>query len=298
MKTKIQILKWMMVLVLFTGSSGVWAQVPWVGAQPGDQTVCITGLPEQYGVNNTPTSTYAWTVNGATTSANWTINSNGTNITTITWINPGIYEVQVIETTEFSCPGVQVKLKVTVDQLPTIAAAGTDQSVCGTLAATLAGNAPTVGTGTWTFVSGPGTITFSDANSATSTATASVSGTYVVLWTIANGTCTPSSDEVTLDFLQTPTIAAAGTDQSVCGTLAATLAGNAPTVGTGTWTFVSGSGTIAFSDANSATSTATASVSGTYVVLWTIANGTCTPSSDEVTITFGLTPVTSGIYHN
>ena len=41
------------------------------------------------------------------------------------------------------------------------AAAGSDQDICGVLVATLAGNDPTIGTGTWSQVSGPGTITFS-----------------------------------------------------------------------------------------------------------------------------------------
>ena len=48
-------------------------------------------------------------------------------------------------------------LSVTVDQF-TAASAGTDQSVCATTA-TLAGNTPATGGGTWTLVSGSGTIT-------------------------------------------------------------------------------------------------------------------------------------------
>src|SRR5207248_23143 len=101
------------------------------------------------------------------------------------------------------------------------------------------GNAPSVGTGTWTKQSGPGTITFSDATSPTSTATASVVGSYSLRWTITNGSCTSMSD-VTITYNTVPTTANAGGDQpNVCGAVA-TLAGNAPSVGTGMWSKQSG----------------------------------------------------------
>src|SRR5439155_1300796 len=138
---------------------------------------------------------------------------------------------------------------------PTTSNAGPDQSVCG-LVATLAGNTPAVGSGTWTRISGSGTITFSNPNLESSTATASTAGTYTLRWTIANGACT-STDDVVITYTTTlPTTANAGPDQSVC-TLVVTLAGNSPSVGTGTWTLISGPGTITFSNPSSRTSTAT-----------------------------------------
>ncbi|MEI8047538.1 MAG: hypothetical protein WCI92_09180, partial [Bacteroidota bacterium] len=215
MKTKIQILKWMLALVLLLRASGAWAQTT-----VGSDHACVGATREYWADYPTPSpnSTYTWTVDGGEVIES----GQGTYHITILWNTANTYNITVTETDKTTlCSAAPVLLQVIVDPLPTIAAAGSDQSVCGTLAATLAGNTPTVGTGTWTFVSGPGTIAFSDANSATSTATASVYGTYVIRWTIANGTCTPSTDDVTVDYLQTPTIAAAGSDQSVCGTLAA-----------------------------------------------------------------------------
>src|SRR5438876_4843665 len=147
-------------------------------------------------------------------------------------------------------------VEIAYDQNPTTAAAGTDQEVCA-LVTTLAGNSASVGTGTWTKVSGPGTVTFSDSHSATSTATAGMYGVYVMRWTIHNGVCTDSTDDVQITYDQNPTTAAAGTDQEVCARVT-TLAGNSASVGTGTWTKVSGPGTVTFSDSHSATSTATA----------------------------------------
>jgi hypothetical protein len=73
--------------------------------------------------------------------------------------------------------------------------AGPDQTVCA-LTATLAGNTPTVGTGAWTKVSGPGTVTFGNANSPTSSATVSAAGSYTLRWTITNASCTATDDVV------------------------------------------------------------------------------------------------------
>lgn len=162
------------------------------------------------------------------------------------------------------------------------AAAGPDQNLCNTLVATLAATAPSFGTGTWTKVSGPGTVTFGSVNVNNTTATVSVSGTYVLRWTVANGAFCTTQDDVTISFAD---LANAGTDQNLCGTFVATLAGNTPSAGTGTWTKFSGPGTVTFSNANSATSTATVSLYGTYVLRWTISNGSCS-TQDDVTITY------------
>lgn len=161
--------------------------------------------------------------------------------------------------------------------------AGTDQDICATLDVTLAANAPTVGTGTWSVVSGPGTVTFNDENLNNTTATASSYGTYVLRWTIDNnGTCN-TTDEVTINFAEA---ADAGADQNLCGTLTATLAGNDPTVGTGTWSVVSGPGTVTFGNVNVNNTTATVTDYGTYVLRWTVDNnGSCSTDSD-VTVTF------------
>jgi hypothetical protein len=167
---------------------------------------------------------------------------------------------------------------------PTTSAAGSDQAACLTTA-TLAGNTPVTGTGTWTLISGSGTIT--TPSSPTSGLTGLGSGANTFRWTIA--TCAASSTDDVIITNSIPTTSAAGGDQAVC-TTTATLAGNTPTVGTGTWTLVSGSGTITTS--GSATSGLTALGAGANTFRWTIANGGCTSSTDDVIIT-NNTPTTS-----
>ncbi|MRT91935.1 hypothetical protein, partial [Ancylomarina sp. 16SWW S1-10-2] len=130
------------------------------------------------------------------------------------------------------------KLEIIVSLQPTTAIVGSDQDQCGTLiSSSLNGNEATVGEGTWTQFSGPGTTTFSAVNSGSSTATASAYGTYVYRWTIANGTCASTNAELTVNYYETPTTAIVGSDQNQCGTLiSSSLGGNTAAVGEGTWT--------------------------------------------------------------
>lgn len=87
---------------------------------------------------------------------------------------------------------------VTVNAAPTTADAGTDftTGACVTTA-TLAGNTPSTGSGTWTIVSGPGSVTTpSSPSSGVTGLQAGVATTF--RWTISNSPCTDSFDEVTI----------------------------------------------------------------------------------------------------
>ena len=147
---------------------------------------------------------------------------------------------------------------------------------------------PSVGTGTWTRVSGTGTATFTpNANSPTATVTVSAYGTYILRWTEVNGTCT-SSDTLTVRFSQQP-VANAGTGGNACD-LNFRL-GAVPSVGTGLWTLTSGPGTAVFApNANTYNATVTVSLYGTYVFTWTETNNNCS-SSASVTVNFYQQPV-------
>lgn len=93
---------------------------------------------------------------------------------------------------------------------PTTSAAGGDQAACLTTA-TLAGNTPVTGTGTWTLISGTGTIT--TPSSPTSGLTGLGAGANTFRWTIA--TCAASSTD---DVIITNNIASGGTaSATLCG---------------------------------------------------------------------------------
>ncbi len=200
---------------------------------------------------------------------------------------------------------------ITFDEAPTLATAGPDQDVCGA-AATLAGNTPGVGTGTWSISSvapldgdlpmNPGGESFDpDANTPGATFNGNRGYAYTLTWTVTNGTCgAGNADDVVINLHMDPATADAGADAAVCDTLSTNLAGNTPGagMGEGTWTFT-GPGGIVFTTtdagsypdgANDPGAQITADTLGTYVFTWTIASGNCTASTDTVSITFGTSP--------
>jgi gliding motility-associated-like protein len=160
------------------------------------------------------------------------------------------------------------------------------------VSANLGGNTPPVGSGAWSIVSG-GTGTFSASTSGNSTFTAGTYGVYVLRWTISNGSCTPSTADITVAFYESPSTATAGATQSFCDLLVSNpLGGNTPAVGTGLWSILSG-GIGTFSAPGSGNSIFGANVYGTYVLQWTISNGTCLPSVAIVTVNFYQSPTTA-----
>jgi len=274
---------------------------------------------------------------------------------------------------------------VTITVMPavTVANAGNDQTLCATTSATLAANQPVSGTGTWTQIAGPTTASFANINAYNSVVNNLATGTYTFRWTIANGVCADSYDEVsitidaatvagtitgnntvcasgnsgsisltgntgailnwaisidngnswsnisnttntlnynnlttttlyratvqngicnventndvTITIMQAVTTALAGNDQTLCATTIATLAANQPVSGTGTWTQITGPSTASFVNVNAYNSVVNNLTTGTYTFRWTIANGVCTNSYDEVSITIDAATVAGTI---
>ena len=147
---------------------------------------------------------------------------------------------------------------------------------------------PSVGTGLWSIVTGPGTAVFTpSANSPSATVTVSAYGTYTFRWTETNGLCI-SSSVVTVSFNQMPD-ANAGAGGDAC-TLNYTL-GAIQGTGTGTWTMIRGTGTVVFSPGvNVPAATVLVSEYGQKRFLWTEVNGTCSDTS-SVVVNFYEQPV-------
>jgi hypothetical protein len=72
-----------------------------------------------------------------------------------------------------------------------------------------------VGEGRWSLKSGPGTVSFSNVNSGSSTATVNVPGSYVFTWTISNGNCDPSTTDINVRF-NTPPTSPVGLNRTEC----------------------------------------------------------------------------------
>ncbi len=143
------------------------------------------------------------------------------------------------------------------------------------------------GVGQWSFApggTGDGLGVISDVNSRTSVFTGTAGQSYTLRWTITNGVCPASSSDVTINLQQSPTVSDAGLDQENCNSGVFTLSGNSPVIGTGVWSIVSGVATI--SAPTLFNSGVTNVPAGSSVILrWTISNGVCPTSSDDVQLT-------------
>ena len=188
--------------------------------------------------------------------------------------------VDVVVTNANECSATSTGITNTVNTLPT-ANAGTGGNVCDLIFKFNA--VASIGAGTWTLTTGPGTATFApDANTATATVTVSEYGTYTFKWTEVSGACSNSST-ITVNFYQQP-VANAGTGGNNCG-LEFYLNGSI-NMGTGTWSKVSGPGNVTFSpNANTVNALVTVTAFGSYTFRWTVFNGTCS-NSGTVAINF------------
>ncbi|MDB4678451.1 HYR domain-containing protein, partial [bacterium] len=100
---------------------------------------------------------------------------------------------------------------------------------------------------------------------------------YTVTYTF--GYCT---DTQTIRVYKNPTTANAGSNQSICSSTT-NLSANTASAGSGQWSVISGSANISQLSNPSTSVTITSGSSATF--RWTISNGPCTSSTDDVVIT-------------
>ena len=180
---------------------------------------------------------------------------------------------------------------------PPLANAGADQTVAPAATAQLPGQVTDDGlpigsslTANWSKLSGPGTVTFGNANQAATTATFSATGVYLLRLTANDGALAASDDvQITVNG---PLTVNAGADQVITLPITAMMLGTV-TGGAGTvtinWTKQSGPGSVLFSNASATASEAIFALNGVYVLRLsaTDANGTVT---DDVQVTVNADP--------
>ena len=113
-------------------------------------------------------------------------------------------------------------------------------------------------------------------------------GTFIVHWNYADQNGNVSTQTQTVTVQETSISVDAGPDQVFCNNTTVTMAGNTPAGGTGTWTLVSGSGTIA--EPNNPNTAISDLGFGSNVFRWSISSGSCGASSDDVVITRNSCP--------
>ena len=160
---------------------------------------------------------------------------------------------------------------------------------------------------TWTLQSGPGAVTFANANALQTSATFTVEGLYTLRLTANDGQLAVS-DTILVTVLagapanQPPTVNA-GADQSITLPAAANLMGSASDDGlptpanlVATWSVVSGPGTVTFGNANALNTTASFTGAGVYTLRLTASDGALA-ASDDVVITVNPAASTSSMIY-
>jgi len=283
----------LILLLLLAGINVSWAQE---GPYPntGDQPVCLTGVQEPYGVIPTLGSIYEWTVDGALTSPNWILHSNGTNLASILWITPGTYTVRVVETIiATECIGAIVPINVTVNHA-LAAPTATNQSHCeqSPIQTLTAVASPPAGSSVvwYDAATGGNIVTSPTLNSVGSV-------TYYAQSVLSPGGCTSlTRTAVTLTIIPAPVPEITGPN-SVCQSInGLTEVYNTDSTGnTLVWTVVGGSFTG--QGTNQIIVTWTTAGPGSVSITETFAATGCS-ATDTILVNVQTAPVTSPIYHN
>jgi large repetitive protein len=259
--------------------------------------ITVLGIPASAGSITTSTTTLCQVKNGVVftvptianaTTYNWILPSGstvtaGANTRSITVnFNTTVISsnIRVYGSNTNGCGNgaYSPSLLVNFDKVPTTSVAGANQQICNNLTA-LTANAPSTGSGAWTYCSsGLGSL------SSTTTPNTNLSvvnnQTVTAVWTITNGACPASSSTVTVaningspsctpyaDFVANSTEICAGSTVSFSNTSVAAVG-----INTYTWNFGSGA-TPATSTSTAAAITVTYSSVGTKNVTLSMNSG-------------------------
>jgi RHS repeat-associated protein len=219
--------------------------------------------------------------------------------TSVNFGEPGVYVLKLSAgDTEFVSHD-DVKLNVRPNNLAPVVEAGPEQTITlPTNAVNLGGTvnddgAPAGGTLTtaWSKISGPGEVSFGDPGSASTTATFTAAGTYVLRLTADDSELTGSDDLLVVVRPQNfPPTVNAGPDQTIVLTNPAGLAGTYSDDGlpeggvlSVAWSKVSGPGAVTFENPSAEATTVTFGEEGTYVLRLTVGDSEHTVG-DELTV--------------
>ncbi len=176
---------------------------------------------------------------------------------------------------------------------PTTPDADIDRDLCDVTSITMTGNNPATGTGTWSQITGPGGATILNPNNFNTDVNGMIPGTYEFQWQIVSGGCTLSDNMIVVNSATPPVADASATDPEICQFDSPILIGNEANPGTGTWTSISGPTSPVIANPNNSMTNVTGTTTGTYRFRWTITNGACPATFNEVDVTIVNNPLTN-----
>ncbi|MBK7242089.1 MAG: gliding motility-associated C-terminal domain-containing protein [Flavobacteriales bacterium] len=222
------------------------------------------------------------------------ITLNATYTPTAAEITAGTVTLTLTSAGNGLCNAVTNNVTYTITPAPTVNA-GVDQSVCGNNATATLAAVITVATGVqWsggTGVYSPGSTAQNITYSPSPIEVVNGSVTLIAT-TTGNGTCAAVNDAVTITYTQAP-IANAGPDQTVSSNNANTTLAGSFSIATGAqWTGGAGTYNPNSTTMNAVYSPTPAEIAAGSVTLTliTTGNASCSPATDQMTITFGAAP--------
>jgi nitrogen fixation protein FixH len=294
-------------------------QVPFVAAG-GDQMITLPAsatLNGTVGDDGSPNPPGEVTTTWSKTSGPGVVAFGDTSAedTNATFSTDGVYVLRLTaydgELTAYDEVSITVEPEPPVNQVPTVST-GLDQTITLPASAVLDGTvdddglpfSPGVLATTWSKISGPGTVTFTDASIVNTSASFSIEGLYVLRLTANDGELT-AYDEVTVIVEPEPQpnlapLVSAGVDQTITLPVLAILDGAVeddglpipPGVLTTTWSKISGPGEVSFLDSSAVDTAASFSIEGDYILRLTAYDGELT-TYDEVAFTIISTPLSN-----
>jgi gliding motility-associated-like protein len=175
------------------------------------------------------------------------------------------------------CPTATDVVTINTFANPSDPDAGADQVICA-MNTTLNANAISIGTGSWIAVDPFSSVTNSLVN-ATAAALPN-QGVFGFVWQTSNSAyCPVKNDTVYIRTYANPSTANAGIDiNSNC--FQNVLAAMTPSIGSGTWSIMNGSGV--FDNSTIPNAQFTSDADGVVKLVWTVSNGICPSTSDTM----------------
>ena len=181
------------------------------------------------------------------------------------------------------------EVNVEIQQPPSASYAGEDQVLCGETTTILSADLPALGLGIWSQLSGT-EVDFSDLLSHNPTISNLSPGEYIFRWSVEYGICPSSVNDVMILVLAPPSQSEAGENLKVCNNQVQ-LNAQLPASGQGTWSKLSGPGEVLFENQYSHNSLVSVTIPGSYQFEWTVGNGICVSTTDQVEVNFNEFPV-------
>lgn len=268
-----------------------------------DQTICLGTTP--LAANAAAPGTGAWTIlAGSPNTSTAQLSSTSNAAANFTPTLAGTYTLRW-SITNGACTTIPDDIVITVNPVPTVGAGGAMAAICqGGTSAILGGSFGGAATSAiWTDGGAGGSFTNNGGltpNTATYVASVTSSSPVVLTLTTSGGSCGTTFATKNIVVNATPPTPNAGANQNICIGVTP-LAANAAAPGTGAWTILAGSpntSTAQLSSTSNATANFTPTLAGTYTLRWSITNGACTTTPDDVVITVNALPQVSAFNGN